>query len=186
MKVRDDGLGQSGFTVTWEWLYEEYYPVVVRFCRRNMHCSQEEAEDNASEVILRAYCARDTLDGTRPIVSWIIKIDYNFCVDEGRKRKRRFTTVPLEIDVVGPGPEEELAVLEFEASIGAVLCVLAEQHREVITLVFFEDRTYTEAAEILNVPIGTVRSRVHRAMIELRKAIVQRKINFDNFGRYMA
>jgi RNA polymerase sigma-70 factor, ECF subfamily len=142
----------------------------------------EDAQDVVQEAFLNAYQALDSFKGDAQFFTWLYRIAVNSAIS--LKRKHR---VVLSIHA-GPGttgngheplddsefskPGHALERAEQEQRIQEALNRLSPEHRTVLILKDMEDQKYEAIAAILEVPIGTVRSRLHRARMELR-AILQ-------------
>jgi len=145
--------------------------VLFRVARR-LGCGQEEAEDLVQTALIKAYKAWDRFDGNH-LRSWLIKILRNERLMVIRSQKE---TISLdeheEIEVIQEGFWSELdGKLEAERIMKA-LEKLSPPYRMAIHLCDVEELTYEEAAEIMDVPIGTVRSRLSRARQILREQLL--------------
>jgi RNA polymerase sigma-70 factor (ECF subfamily) len=128
------------------------------------------ADDLVHDVVVRAL---DKLhlwrEGTN-MRTWLFTIMHNLHANEMRKRSRMLDTVPLEAAPPRAEPAGQDAAVELSELAEALDSVSAE-HRQVLLLVGLEGMTYTEAATVLDVPVGTVMSRLSRAREELRRRI---------------
>jgi len=139
---------------------------------------EEDAEDAAQDAFIRAFQSLESCDPNRPFLRWIYRIAYNLCVD--RYRRRRHVTISLD-EPVGeeefrrelvderPGPEERLEMKEEQTRLTELLSALPPRYRAVVVLRHQDDLSYEEIADILNLPLGTVKARMHRAHNLLRK-----------------
>ena len=154
---------------------------VYRVARRLVG-SREEAEDLVQETYARAFRSwRSYTPGTN-MRAWLLRILTNLNVDRGRRVQRTPQTQPLEetdyylankvASAAGEDALEEDQVVErlSQDSIVKALSDIQPQFRDVVVLVDIGDFTYADAAQILDVPIGTVMSRLHRG----RRALKQR------------
>ena len=134
----------------------------------------EDAEDLAQETFVRVFRALDRYDLERPFSAWIFTIASRLAIDH--LRRRRVQTVSLQvqepgsheertIDVrdEGPGPEELTSNAEEEKRSKELIDSLPEHYRVVVVLRHQQDLSYEEIAEALNLPLGTVKARIHRA-----------------------
>jgi RNA polymerase sigma-70 factor, ECF subfamily len=134
-----------------------------------------DAQDLVQEVLLRV---RRGLVTYRPgsLEGWLSRITTNAFLDDVRRRRRR-PTVPLPEDadrILSDGagdPDEALAASSLPADIQAALLALPEDFRVAVVLCDVVGLQYDEIAADLGVPIGTVRSRIHRGRALLRKAL---------------
>lgn len=132
---------------------------------------EQEAREAAQESFLKAHRARERYDAERPFYPWLRRIVRNTCFDRLSRRKHREAS-GLRDEWVASDAPTALDLLSREAAIQSVrngLERLNEEQREILVLRHFEDLPYNEIAAILDVPIGTVMSRLYRA----RKALVR-------------
>lgn len=135
-----------------------------------------EAEDAAQEAFLRAYTHLRSYDPDRPFSSWLLSIASHYCID--RLRRRRITWLPLEDEIAtpcqlassSPNPEVVVSQHEQEQLIQGMLVTLAPIDRVALTLRYWYDCSYEEIAEMLNLTVSAVKSRLHRA----RRALAEK------------
>jgi RNA polymerase sigma-70 factor, ECF subfamily len=157
---------------------------VYRVARRLVG-TREEAEDLVQETYARAFRSwRSYTPGTN-MRAWLLRILTNLNVDRGRRVQRAPQTQPLEETdyylankVASTAGEEALdqdAVVErlSQDSIVNALSELPPQFRDVVVLVDIGDFTYADAAQILDIPIGTVMSRLHRGRRLLKRNLAE-------------
>lgn len=130
------------------------------------------AEDLFQEAFVRAVRGAKTFDRNRSFRSWITAIALNLVRDEVRKRKLR-GEIPLEGGAeeqaaVGDQPPESAEQKDEAARIQVALSELTDKEKEIVLLHFYQSLTLGEAAEVLNVPLGTVKSRLHGALVRLK------------------
>jgi len=141
--------------------------------------SHDDAADVVQDAFLNAYQALHTFKGDAEFFTWLYRIAFNTAISLKRKRK---ATISLEsagpdggIDPDDPSeyvkPGLALERSEDEARLQDAMNRLSHEHREVLVLKDIEGMKYEEIAEILAVPIGTIRSRLHRARLELRELL---------------
>ena len=143
--------------------------------------SAEDAQDVVQEAFLHAYQSLDRFKGESRFFTWLYRIAVNSAIS--LKRKQRIV-VSLHVDREGQGsvpephdvselsqPDLVLERADEERRIQAALNRLSPEHRAVLILKDLEDQKYETMAEILQVPIGTIRSRLHRARLELREVL---------------
>jgi RNA polymerase sigma-70 factor (ECF subfamily) len=152
---------------------------------RHLAGSREEAEDLVQDTYARAFRSwRSFTPGTN-MRAWLLRILTNLNIDKGRQRQRRPETQPLEEgdyflynkleESGGDGNPEEEHVVERLSQDGIVDALAAVPHdfRDVIVLVDIGDFTYQDAANILDIPIGTVMSRLHRGRRILKRELAE-------------
>jgi RNA polymerase sigma-70 factor (ECF subfamily) len=157
---------------------------VYRVARRLVG-SREEAEDLVQETYARAFRSwRSFTPGTN-MRAWLLRILTNLNVDRGRRIQRSPQTQPLEegdyylanklASAAGEEALEQEQVVErmSQDSIVHALAEIQPQFRDVVVLVDIGDFTYADAAQILDVPIGTVMSRLHRGRRALKQKLAE-------------
>ncbi|WAX77480.1 RNA polymerase sigma factor [Streptomyces sp. KMM 9044] len=132
-----------------------------------------DAEDLVQDTLLRAYRAIDGFDGRHPR-AWLLTIMRRAEINRHRRRRPHLLDDPdTDLDRLSTtgsqGSAEELVVGEaFDEVVDAALSALPDKHRQVVQLVDIDGLTYAEAAHLLDVPEGTVMSRLHRARRRIR------------------
>ncbi len=157
---------------------------VYRVARR-LVSSREEAEDLVQDTYARAFRAwRQYTPGTN-LRAWLLRILTNLNVDRGRKHQRTPDSVPLEegdyylanklVESAGEQVLEQEKVVErlSQDSIVEALSALSHDFRDVVVLVDIGDFSYADAAQILDIPIGTVMSRLHRGRRQLKQKLAE-------------
>lgn len=139
----------------------------------------EDAADVTQDAFLNAYQSLHTFKGDAEFYTWLYRIAFNSAVT--LKRKKRATASLEGVGTDGPldpddpseyvQPGADLIRDENEQLLRTALNRLSHEHREVLILKEIEGLRYEEIAAILGVPIGTVRSRLHRARLELRELL---------------
>lgn len=148
---------------TIERLVTEHYAAVYRFCARR--AGEDAASDLAQETFLIMQKSYAKFQGKSKPSTWIIGIAQN--VVRNHHRKTKIADVPLTdwLDPATPAHDKEIC--DRQALMQA-LGKLSPDHREAVLLHEIEGHTYAEIAEILSVPEGTVKSRLHYAFLQLR------------------
>lgn len=145
----------------------DHYEAVFRFCVRRV--GRDRAPDVAQETFLTAQRVLHKFRGESTLSTWLFGIANNEC----RRDCRRLRIEPalLEIDVESPaGGDSEEALVAREA-LREAISRLSPEHREVVVLHELDGLTYEEVAVILDVPVGTVKSRLHHAFLNLRRVM---------------
>lgn len=156
--------------------FEEYIvpemPFLARISRSMSH-SQAEAEDLAQETLVKAFRAMDGFDGKHPR-AWLARIARNTAIN--RDQRNREFLLPEE-GIVEPEPDDsedpEDIVLSgvVDEDLLRALDELPPSFRVVVQLVDVEEMSYKDAADALDIPLGTVMSRLHRARARLRRSL---------------
>ena len=162
-------------------IVELYKDKVFQICFR-MLGNRHEAEDLAQEAFVRAYINIHSFNIQMKFSNWLFRIATNLCIDRLRKRKPDYH---LDAEIAGTEglnmysqiaadmmmPEEELESLELQEYIQRALIKLPEKYRSVIVLKYIEELSLKEISEILDLPVGTVKTRIHRGREALRKQL---------------
>jgi RNA polymerase sigma-70 factor (ECF subfamily) len=153
-------------------LYSEHAGPLLRYALHLMSGDRQRAEDIVQETLLRAWLHPEAI-ADRPARPWLFAVARNLAVDSFRARKAR----PHE---VGEGPLDLLSVpddaeraLESWAVADAIRSLRAE-HRGVLLETYYHGRSVAEAAAVLGIPAGTVKSRTFYALRALKLALEER------------
>ena len=136
-----------------------------------------DADDLAQETFVRAYQAIGRFRVGEPLYPWLSRIAVNLAYSLFRRRKRRpETSIEPLLEAgrqwaAGDDPAEEAAQVERHERLAEAFAGLSHEHQVVLTLRVVEDLPYEEIARVLNVPAGTVMSRLSRARAELRERL---------------
>ncbi|GAB3112070.1 RNA polymerase sigma factor [Streptomyces calidiresistens] len=130
-----------------------------------------DAEDLVQDTLLRAYRAVDRFDGRHPR-AWLLTILRRTEMNRNRARRPHLVRdAATELERPTAGPEEIVMDGEFDTAVHNALLTLPAHHRRVVELVDVHGLSYAEAARVLDVPEGTVMSRLHRARNRIRKRL---------------
>lgn len=147
-------------------------PRLRRFCLA-LAGNRDSGDDLAQAAIARALAAEGRFEPGTRLDSWLFKIAQNLHIDERRKQATRGSEVDPEIleDRIGSDGRDIVEQRSDLAYVRERFAALPEEQRGVLTLIVIEGRSYKEAAEILEIPVGTVMSRLCRARAALGRAI---------------
>ncbi|RRN69148.1 RNA polymerase sigma factor SigW [Peribacillus simplex] len=162
-------------------IVEIYKDKVFQICFR-MLGNRQEAEDLAQEAFVRAFVNIRSFNIQMKFSTWLYRIATNLCIDRLRKKKPDYY---LDAEVAGTEglnmyshvasdmakPEEEVESLELQETIQVEIMKLPEKYRSVIVLKYIEELSLKEISEILDLPVGTVKTRIHRGREALRKQL---------------
>lgn len=154
---------------------------IYQHCYR-MLGNAHEAEDVAQEAFIRAYVNIHSYDDSRKFSTWLYRIATNLSIDRLRKRKPDYF---LDAEIKGTDgldmysqlatdarlPEEEVQGMELEKMIYQEIANLPPIYRSIITLRYLEEFSLKEISEIMDLPLGTVKTRIHRGREALRKKL---------------
>jgi RNA polymerase sigma-70 factor, ECF subfamily len=171
-------LGAQDYPAALELLLPRYRDRVFRLAW-SMLRDEATAEDMAQDVFVRVWRALPSFHGEASLSTWIYAITRNRCLTELKRRASRPT-----ISMHDPNVEETLdtiPAMQVAASeagttqdVEALLAELPERYRRVLTLFYLEQRKYEEVAEMLGLPMGTVKTFLFRAKRELLKLATQK------------
>jgi len=152
-------------------------------CALRIAGNYNDASDIAQEAFIRAFHSIKTFRGDAKFATWIFRIVTNVYLDERKKSKSHRQTslddyIELEENSVtrqlqdnGPGPEEIMETKERAQLLQGAINSLPDYQRIIVTLYHIQHRSYEEIAEILKLPIGTVKSRLNRARLALAEKL---------------
>jgi RNA polymerase sigma-70 factor (ECF subfamily) len=162
-------------------IVEIYKDKVFQLCYRmigNIH----EAEDLAQEAFIRAYINIDSYHMDKKFSTWLYRIATNLSIDRIRKKK---PDVFLDAEVKGTDgltmysqfaadvntPEHEVESLELQQTVQEEILKLPDIYRAVIVLKYIEELSLKEISHILDLPVSTIKTRMHRGRAALRKTL---------------
>lgn len=159
-------------------IVELYKDKVFQLCFR-MVGNSHEAEDLAQEAFVRAYTHINSFNQNLKFSTWLYRIATNLCIDRLRKKKPDFfldaeipgnegLTMYSQIPSKNVLPEDQVVSLEIQQQIQDEISKLPEKYRSVIVLKYIEELSLNEISTILELPLGTVKTRIHRGREALR------------------
>lgn len=158
-------------------LYRQYYSPLMAFVLRLTAGDRQQAEDVVQETMLRAWRQGGRLDPTAPsLMPWLATVARRIVIDEQRRKDAR----PLE---AGEEGLERASVADLSDDVLRSLIVtealraLSPSHRQVLNETILSDRTVNEAAGVLGIPAGTVKSRVYYALRALRLVLAEQGVS---------
>ena len=174
---------RAGDTAAFEQLMLDNQDRVYTLCLR-MTGDREDALDLAQETFLNAWRGLSSFQGNSSFSTWVYRLASNACIDFLRKRKRRQqgesphslddeeAPLPEPADPRG-SPEEELERRELRRAVERGLQALPDHHRQVLVMRELSGMSYQEIGAVLDLDLGTVKSRIARARLALKKFLVQ-------------
>lgn len=158
-----------------------YKDKVFQICFR-MLGNRHEAEDISQEAFIRAYVNIQTFDQSRKFSTWLYRIATNLCIDRIRKKKPDYY---LDAEIAGTEgltmysqiasdeklPIAQVETMELQDMIQEEILKLPEKYRSVIVLRYIEELSLKEISAVLDLPLGTVKTRIHRGREALRKQL---------------
>jgi RNA polymerase sigma-70 factor (ECF subfamily) len=162
-------------------IVEIYKNSIYQLCYR-MLGNRHEAEDIAQEAFIRAYVNIRSFNQNLKFSTWLFRIATNLCIDRLRKKKPDYyldaevagtegLTMYSQVSSDSPLPETEVESLELQETVQKEILKLPEKYRSAIVLKYMEDMSLNEISEILELPLGTVKTRIHRGREALRQQL---------------
>jgi RNA polymerase sigma-70 factor (ECF subfamily) len=165
---------QQGDMDAFESLVRKYQQRVYAFCRR-LTGAHQTADDLAQEAFVKAYFALDRFDADRPLYPWLRTIALNTGLNYLKTRRRERSledgppgTRPTPAAAPADDPEERLERAEFQARLDGAVGSLPADQKSVFVLRYYESMSYEEISQTLDLPLGTVMSRLNRARQKLK------------------
>lgn len=177
---------KHGNTDAFSQLVKMYEKKAFNFAYR-MLSDQQEAEDATQEAFLRTFNKIDTFCGNSSFSTWFFTILNNICLDILRKRSRTISAISinqstddegefeLQVEDDSPGPYEQLQKKTAQEILEAGIELLSDEHRAVIIMRDINGMEYEDIGKILGISLGTVKSRISRARLALRKILEKNK-----------
>ena len=177
---------QQGDQDAFRWLLETNQRKVFGLAIRTLGCDRHTAADISQEVFLRAFRSIKTFDGRALFSTWLYKITMNLCITEFRKRrtlKRGRPTRSIDVPIAGyedlsleptsreVDPAESVHHKDIATAVQEAVQKLPEDFRSCVVLRDMKGLSYEEICEILDLPAGTVRSRIHRGRVILQRLL---------------
>jgi RNA polymerase sigma-70 factor, ECF subfamily len=171
----------SGDRAAVETLLRRHYDLVHQLCHR-MCADRGDAEDATQDALIAIARGLPGFDGRARLTTWIYRVATNSCLDQLRRRARRPVLLSPVRDDAGPDPvrlpsateavpEHAVALSELRGRLRSALDELPEEFRVAVVLRDLLDLDYAEIASVLDLPVGTVRSRISRGRSRLASAL---------------
>ena len=156
-------------------LVEQYRDNVYRLAYR-MCGNAYDADEAAQEAFVAAWRALPNFRGDAKFSTWLYRLTTNAAIDVMRREKRHQTVGDGEmVDLAddADSPQERVERTEQQEAVQKALATLSEEYREVLLLRYMEELDYAEIADVLQLPSGTVKSRINRAKAALKTALLK-------------
>jgi RNA polymerase sigma-70 factor, ECF subfamily len=175
-------LVQAGDADAFGILIERYEAKLKRYARKFLNY-QEDIEDLVQDVFIKSYTNIQSFDSKQRFSPWVYRIAHNTFVNE-LKRKERGNFILFDTDTILPHlpaketTDGELLDAELRAELDTLLNGILPKYREVLVLHYFEELSYQEISDILQIPVTTVGVRMNRGRTKLKACFeAQQKIN---------
>ncbi|MBB4825225.1 RNA polymerase sigma-70 factor (ECF subfamily) [Sporosarcina luteola] len=144
------------------------YATILRMTK-----NPQDAQDLVQDAFIKVYRNLHKYDGSGPFSGWLYRVAINHCMDEFRKK--RYSTVQVQMDeekIVNP-THPEIVFLKKEKSrqLERLISTLPVDERLIILLRYVNEISYEEIAELMGVPLSTVRNKLHRAKKKMRETV---------------
>ncbi len=168
----------------------DLYKEKIYYLAYRMLGNRQESEDVIQETFLRVYKNFDRYDHNQKFSTWIYRIATNLCIDRLRKRKASYSLDAEIGDGDGmdgydrltseePTPEKQLMISETQSHIRNAIDKLPEKYKSVVVLRYLHDLSLQEISDIMDMPVTTIKTRIHRGREALRK-----KLNFEQLAHH--
>ena len=169
----------------YEKLVARYQNKILGYVARMTNGDREEAEDITQEAFIKAYRSLDSFRGQASFSTWLYKIATNLCIDRARMRKRRPQQAysldePFDSDEGGGGrevpdsryePGKGVEREEMRQMVRETVAEMPEKMRSVLIMCDLQGMAYEDIAKVLEVPLGTVKSRLFHARADLARRL---------------
>jgi RNA polymerase sigma-70 factor (ECF subfamily) len=157
-------------------MYRQYRMPLMAYVLRLTAGDRQHAEDVVQETMVRAWRQAGKLDLTEPsLMPWLATVARRIVIDDKRRRSVRPTEMGDEMLENAPVADSTEDLLR-KVVVTEALRLLSPAHREVLSETILRDRTVNEAADVLGIPVGTVKSRVYYALRALRVVLAERGV----------
>ena len=180
---------KNGDQMAYTLLMRKYQNSVYHLCRKMVR-NPEEARDLSQEAFVKTFKSLDRYNPVYAFSSWLYKITANLCIDHIRKQRMKMFSIdelvdgdegPIARQLEDPGqrPDEASERNEVSARIRAAIDKLPEHYRVILLMRHQQQLSYEEIAQALDVPLGTVKARIHRARHRLKETLQGESLGGD-------
>ncbi|MCM3587390.1 RNA polymerase sigma factor [Mesobacillus maritimus] len=144
------------------------YATILRMTK-----NQQDAHDLVQEAFIKIYHQLGKYDGKGSFSSWIYRVAINHCMDEFRKKRYKMKVVEVRDDHMVDAHHPEVIFLKKEKSrqLEKLIETLPEEDRLILLLRYVNERSYEEISTLVNLPLSSVRNKLHRAKKKLRETV---------------
>lgn len=158
-------------------LYDRYGGAVYALAHRMLRDKQG-AEDLVQEVFVKVWRASALFRPERGrFLAWLLQIAHTTAVDVLRRRNRSLPMTDVDgVVATGPSPEEEAERAVIGEQVRGALMRLPPEQRQVLELAYYEGLTHQEIARLVQIPLGTVKSRLRLGLVGLRRLLMRARL----------
>ena len=176
------GRVQDGDSTAFEHLFNRYRDAIHRLFVQRLGGNVDDTNDLLQETFVKVYLNLQRYSSRFTFGQWVYTIARNTFIDY--TRRRRDDTVSIDYvgegigvsgSLGGPTPEEHLITHQSQVQLEGLLAKMSPRYRELIELRFFREFSYEEIAAKLSLPMGTVKTQIHRAREQLCRFITENK-----------
>ena len=168
---------REGDEAAWAELVERFSRYVYAIAVQGFRLSEQDAEDVFQEVFARTYERLDRLRDDAAVRPWLAQLTRNLCVDRLRDRARVEPTEDIE-----SGADETLSELDLALDVRQALEALGDPCSDLLDRFFCQDESYRTIGERLELPSGTIASRISRCLVKMRVQLEGRNDGTDPSG----
>lgn len=176
---------KRGEEAAFQAVLDRYRAPIYQLCWR-MTRHDEDARDLAQEIFIKVFRLLDRFDEQYSFHSWLFRIASNHCIDHLRRQRLRFLSLeqdggadgdeaPMQIPADGPLPDQAMQDRQALELLEEVVAELPPHYRTVTLLRYDQQLSYEEIAESLQLPLGTVKARIHRARGMIQRQMAARR-----------
>lgn len=166
---------RTGDSAAFGELVEQYRDSVYRLAYR-MCGNAHDADEAAQEAFVAAWRGLPNFRGDAKFSTWLYRLTTNASIDLMRRENRHRAVAEDEMPEIedrADSPQQQVERTEQQEAVQQALASLSEDYREILLLRYMQELDYTEIAEVLRLPAGTVKSRLNRAKAALKSALLQ-------------
>ena len=171
---------RRGDDEAWRMLVDRFSRYVYGIAVQGFRLQPHEAEDVFQEVFARAYERLDSLRDDEALRPWLAQLTRRLCIDSLRGHSREQLTEDVDEELAA---EEHIAELDDALAVHQALAELPENCQEILDRFFARDESYRTIGDALDLPAGTIASRISRCLVKLRDTFEGRKPVAEQSGR---
>jgi len=173
---------QNGREESFQVIADRWYPAIYRFAY-SYFGNRDDASEIAQKTLIKVHQNIRSLKKVDSFKSWIYQIANNLCLDEmkraGRRKSEPLSLIPKQHQLNESTPASDLEKKELNLLIRQALNQLQEEIRAVVILKQFEEMTFSEIGEVLQIPEGTAKTRMYKGLNQLGSILNQWNIETD-------